>query len=82
MSYAYSGLSPGSELVVPALDADVIEAVEQPVFSFARVVEGRQGRLSESELLRLLSFLNQVLPAIRQQFFGLDLSDLRRLGFV
>jgi hypothetical protein len=41
---------------------DVIEAVEQPVFSFARVVEGRQGRLSESELLRLLSFLNQVLP--------------------
>jgi hypothetical protein len=52
------------------------------VFSFARVVEGRQGRLSESELLRLLSFLNQVLPAIRQQFFGLDLSDLRRLGFV
>jgi hypothetical protein len=29
-----------------------------------------------------LSFLNQVLPAIRQQFFGLDLSDLRRLGFV
>jgi hypothetical protein len=82
MSYAYSGLSPGSELVVPALDPDVIEAVEQPVFSFARVVEGRQGRLSESELLRLLSFLNQVLPAIRQQFFGLDLSDLRRLGFV
>ena len=77
-----SGLTPGSELVVPALDHDVIEAVEHPVFSFASVVEGRQGRLSESELLRLLTFLNQVLPAIRQQFFGLDLSDLRRLGFL
>jgi len=82
LSYAYSGLTPGSELVVPALDHDVIEAVEHPVFSFVSVVEGRQGRLSESELLRLLTFLNQVLPAIRQQFFGLDLSDLRRLGFL
>ena len=82
MSYAYSGLSPESELVVPALDPDVMEAIEQPVFSFAGVVEGRQGRLGESELLRLLTFLNQVLPAIRQQFFGLDLSDLRRLGFL
>ena len=68
--------------MLPALDHDVIEAAEHPVFSFVSVVEGRQGRLTESELLRLLTFLNQVLPAIRQQFFGLDLSDLRRLGFV
>ena len=48
MSYAYSGLSPESELVVPALDPDVMEAVEQPVFSFSGSSRAGRAALASS----------------------------------
>jgi hypothetical protein len=61
-----------SRFVLPALDADVAHEAAAPPFSFAGVVEGWMRRFDDQTLLRLLTFLNRVVPSIRSVVDRLD----------
>jgi hypothetical protein len=61
-----------SRFVLPALDPVVSREVASPPFSFAGVVEGWMRRFDDATLLRLLTFLDRVVPALRQVVDRLD----------
>jgi hypothetical protein len=61
-----------SRFVLPALDPELAREVASPPFSFAGVVEGWMRRFDGEPLLRLLKFLDRVVPAIRRTVDALD----------
>lgn len=65
-------LSDMAVMTLPALDRDVARETDRAPFSFAGVVEGWMRRFEEDRLLRLLKFLNQVVPLVRKTVTRLD----------
>jgi hypothetical protein len=61
-----------SRFVLPALDPDVAREASAAPFSFAGVVEGWMRRFDDATLLKLLGFLNRVVPSIRKVVDRLD----------
>ncbi|MFO1091443.1 MAG: hypothetical protein U1E46_17855 [Hyphomicrobiales bacterium] len=65
-------LSDMAVMTLPVLDRDVARETDRAPFSFAGVVEGWMRRFEEDRLLRLLKFLNQVVPLVRKTVTRLD----------
>lgn len=61
-----------SRMTLPPLDPAVSREVAAPPFSFAGVVEGWMRRFDDATLLKLLKFLNAVVPSIRRCLNRLD----------
>jgi hypothetical protein len=82
VTHLYGEIAEDGEVVLPVLERDIVELLEQRGFSFSAFLMNRYSEMPADMRLPLRAFLNEVFAQIREIHGRIEVHGLRRMGLV